>query len=318
MKIKLILAAAVLFTLLFAAGCGGEKKTVYIQDARCRTEVTVPVKATVREILAAAELSLGEKDELSMDAAAVPEADAEIGISRFAEVTVKTEDGSKTVALCGGTVADALKESGVTLGENDAVNYDKAVYLSDVTGDIVVTKMFLISLTADGETEEFLSPKATVQEILDAQGCTLGEIDRVTPEADSIVQADTEIVVQRVEKKVETARVTVPYGTQKEYSNTLNSGKTQVKREGVNGSKEVTYEVTYVDGVEVDRTALSEKVIKSPVDAIVVYGTKKTSSGGSSGGRTVVSRERVYDCDGSGHGYEIVTYSDGSVAYVDF
>lgn len=318
MKGKLILAAAALCALLFAAGCGGPKKTVYIQDARCRTEVTVPAKATVREILAAAELTVGEKDELSLAEDAVPEAEAEIGIARFAEVTVKTEDGSKTVALCGGTVADALKESGVTPGENDAVNYDGAVYLSDVTGDIVVTKMFVISLTADGETEEFLSPKATVREILDAQGCTLGEIDRVSPEADTLVQADTEIVVQRVEKKTETTTVSVPYGTQKEYSNTLSNGKTQVKREGVNGSKEVTYEVTYVDGEEAERTVLSEKVLKSPVDAIVVYGTKKTSSGGSSGGKTVVSRERVYDCDGSGHGYEIVTYSDGSVAYVDF
>lgn len=36
------------------------------------------------------------------------------------------------------------------------------------------------------------------------------------------------------------------------------------------------------------------------------------------GGRTVVSKQRVDDCDGSGHGYFIITYSDGSVEYEDY
>ncbi len=34
--------------------------------------------------------------------------------------------------------------------------------------------------------------------------------------------------------------------------------------------------------------------------------------------RTEVSREAVYDSEGSGHGYYAVTYSDGSLAYIDF
>lgn len=34
--------------------------------------------------------------------------------------------------------------------------------------------------------------------------------------------------------------------------------------------------------------------------------------------RKVVSREKVYDCDGSGHGYSVITWSDGEVEYKDF
>ena len=85
----------------------------------------------------------------------------------------------------------------------------------------------------------------------------------------------------------------------------------------MNGSKEITYEITYVDGVETAREAVSERTITQPVSAIVVYGTRK-SSGGQSGGKTVVSRVRVEDCDGSGHGYYIITYSDGSESYEYF
>lgn len=83
-------------------------------------------------------------------------------------------------------------------------------------------------------------------------------------------------------------------------------------------SKTVTYEVTYVDGKETTRTVVSEKIVKNAVDAIVVYGTKKAAASSGGGGKSVASRVRVEDCDGSGHGYYIVTYTDGSVSYVDF
>ena len=35
-------------------------------------------------------------------------------------------------------------------------------------------------------------------------------------------------------------------------------------------------------------------------------------------GKTVVSKTPVYNCDGSGHGYYEITYSDGSTEYEEF
>ena len=45
---------------------------------------------------------------------------------------------------------------------------------------------------------------------------------------------------------------------------------------------------------------------------------KKRRQKKSTSKRKVVSREKVYDCDGSGHGYSIITWSDGEVEYKDF
>lgn len=59
------------------------------------------------------------------------------------------------------------------------------------------------------------------------------------------------------------------------------------------------------------KKAVKEEIIKEAVNQIVVQGAKPA-------GKTVVSRERVDDCDGSGHGYYIITYSDGSVEYEDY
>ena len=73
------------------------------------------------------------------------------------------------------------------------------------------------------------------------------------------------------------------------------------------------YEIIYVIDVaceEEARKKLSEKVLKEPVAEIVIKGTKPA--------RTVVSRQKVMDCDGSGHGYWIITYSDGTTSYQEF
>lgn len=42
------------------------------------------------------------------------------------------------------------------------------------------------------------------------------------------------------------------------------------------------------------------------------------SAGGTAGGKTEVSRQAYDDCDGSGHGYYEITYSDGSTAIEEY
>ena len=78
-----------------------------------------------------------------------------------------------------------------------------------------------------------------------------------------------------------------------------------------------------MDGKEDGRKAVKEEIIKKPVDKIITQGTKPKpapSKGKQKGGKgkKVVSKKKVYDCDGSGHGYYIIKYSDGSVKYKDF
>ncbi|MCD8014235.1 MAG: SH3 domain-containing protein [Lachnospiraceae bacterium] len=68
---------------------------------------------------------------------------------------------------------------------------------------------------------------------------------------------------------------------------------------------------------EAEAAVAQESEARSALEAAAAAAAA-ASSQSSSGGTTEVSREPVYDCDGSGHGYYIITYSDGSVAYVDF
>lgn len=136
------------------------------------------------------------------------------------------------------------------------------------------------------------------------------------------------IVVKRVEYKEETKKESIDCESKEEYSDSMNEGESEVTRKGEKGEKEVTYKVKYVDGKEESREKKSEKVTKQPVDEIVTYGThtesqgNDNSGGGNSGGNTdevtIVSKTPVYDCDGSGHGYYEIVYSNGQKEYVPF
>ena len=96
--------------------------------------------------------------------------------------------------------------------------------------------------------------------------------------------------------------------------------ESSVSQEGSDGEKELTYDVTYVDGRESSRKLVSEKVTKEPVNEVITRGTKQrvADSQETGSGRTVVSKQKNYDCDGSGHGWYTITYSDGTVEYEDF
>ena len=68
----------------------------------------------------------------------------------------------------------------------------------------------------------------------------------------------------------------IPYDTKTEPTDELPKGETSVVQKGVNGEKETVYEIkTDLDGKQVSKTVISEKVLKTPVTEIVKVGTKE-------------------------------------------
>ena len=132
----------------------------------------------------------------------------------------------------------------------------------------------------------------------------------MTPKKTTALQEGTKITVERVSVKEITVKEPIEFETEYEYSNAMYSDQSVEKKPGIEGEKEVIYQITYVDGKEEKRKKISETVLKEPVAQVVTKGTKQR--------RQIVSKERVEDCDGSGHGYYIITWSDGTVEYQDY
>lgn len=335
--------AAVLMAVCMLAGmlvaCGGQEVSLEINDMGNKTAITTSTAKTVKQAIADAEITLGEKDETEPALDTKITADLkEITVKRYAKVTVVCGDEKKEVEMVGGTVGDAIKKSGIKLEEGMTPDVPATDYVKDGM-TVTLTKGMKVSLTVDGKTTDIYTKAATVADFIKEQNITLGENDELSAKKDAKITDGMKLSVLRVEYKEEKKTEKIAFETEETYSDSLSEGESQVTQEGVEGEKEVTYKVKYVDGKEKSREAINEKVTKKAVNKIVAYGTASSgndsgsdsgnsgSSGGSSGGgdsgssgggRTIVSTVDYPDCDGSGHGYREITYSDGSVEYQDY
>lgn len=91
-----------------------------------------------------------------------------------------------------------------------------------------------------------------------------------------------------ITEKIVVEQVAIPYETvTKNTKETSGTTTNKVLQQGKDGLKEVTYKVKYQNEVEIEKTVLSEVVIKEPVDKIVQVQKTETSRSGSS--RTTTS-----------------------------
>ena len=317
------LAVLTALVMVFSLAACGEEKTVNVNvlDKGSKTEVEAKVGATVSEVLEKAEIKLGDKDETEpAKDEKISEDTKEITVKRYAKVTVKMGDESKEVELTGGKVADAVKKSGFNT-DGCEPDVDNDTYLDD---GMVITliKGTKVTLTVDGKTTDVPTKAKNVEDFLKEQKVTLGKDDEVSEKLDAKIKDGMKIVVKRVEYKTEEKTEKIEYKTVDEYSDSMAEGQEEVTQEGKDGEKTVTYKVKYVDGKEAGREKTAEKVTKEAVDKVVTHGSKSEAPQQQEqqqpqqqeqpAGKTIISKENFPDCDGSGHGYYEITYSDGT------
>lgn len=320
-----LLMAVLMSALLFTA-CGGNPVSVQVLDMGETVVVEGTDDMTVAQLLEKAEIKLGEKDETepSLDTKWSEASAEEITVKRYAKVTVVNGKEEKTVELVGGTVADAVKEAGYSFDDGIDADVEKDKFLEDGM-TITLSTSVKVKLTVDGKTKDYSTKAETVQSFFDENKITVGKDDEINVKTDAKITSGMKIVIKRVEYKEEKETEDVAYDTEYTNDSTLASGQTSTIQSGTNGKKEVTYKVKYVDGKEESREKVSEEITVDPVNEIIAQGTKVEAAPQtpaqpqeSAGGRTVVSKQQVFDCDGSGHGYYVITYSDGTEEYEDF
>ena len=307
MKKKALTAGLVLGLALLTA-CG-KKAEITIHDGSVDTKVEVSVPKTVDEILAEAEITLGEEDVAEPAKDSEVQDSAEITVRRMNHVTITTDGEKKETKLAGGTVKELLAQEGITLSSAQSMNVKEEDPLKDGM-EIVITTSYGITITHDGKTEQVDAGVGTVGELLEKQGISVGEDDTVTPAVDTAVSEGTKIVVCRVTYEEVKEKEEIPFETEKKNDSSLKKGTEKTGTEGVAGEKETTYRVKKVDGKEDSREKLDEKVIKEPVNEVILVGTKE--------GRYEVNRVAVPNCADGSHGYYEITYSDGTVEYVEY
>lgn len=291
-------------------GCAANKIDVTVTDGQFVTELAVKQGSTVRDVLSQAEIAISEQDVIKPAGDTVVSADNDqIVITRYAEVTVSDGKQEKKFVLTGKTVQDAIHEAGMVLSKHDYLNHAPEALLTNGM-EICVTHRLAVQILVDGEKIECLTKADNVEGLLAEQNIALDKKDRIAPGLASGLSDGMKVTVERVSVKEIKEKEPIPFETTVEYSSAMYTDEQKEKTPGVDGEKEVVYQVVYVDGKEESRKPVKETVLKEPVSQVVTKGTKKR--------RRIVSRVAVDDCDGSGHGYYIITWSDGTVEYEDY
>ncbi len=105
----------------------------------------------------------------------------------------------------------------------------------------------------------------------------------------------------------ETSKKVIPFETKGVKSDDHYIGHRQVETKGANGVKEITAKVSYVNGKQVEKTVLSEKVIKKAVTEVIVVGNKKFSSASA----TDTGENLFWPVEGTGVGNVSSYFGDG-------
>ena len=172
-----------------------------------------------------------------------------------------------------------------------------------------------------------VTSKTKVADILDEKHIILLPEEKVTPDENTTIGANGEIVITEKTAQEEVAELVsyeteattteenanelsmemisqaynpitektivevqaIPFETvTKNVANGASETKDQVLQEGREGKKEVTYRVKYQNDVEIERTEVSSVVLEEPVNKVVQVRAKQTTSRSSSG-RTYIS-----------------------------
>ena len=221
------------------------------------------------------------------------------------EVSVKNNGVIKKIVVSGGTVAGALKQAGVKLGENQISVPSASTEIKSDT-DIVILNAKKVSLTADGKTQNVLLPYGKVGESIILAGIRLSQDDILSVDCNTKVDDISELSIKRVIYKNVSVTEAVPFESKKENSDEIDLGDSKLKTKGVDGEKLVTKRVKYIDGEKDDEKVISEKITKKPVDEVTLVGTKGAASAGGAGTFTDENGVKVsysYKLTGSGTAY---------------
>ena len=161
-----------------------------------------------------------------------------------------------------------------------------------------------------------LTSKATVSEVLEENNIVLEESQKTIPDlnaeisagqtiqitdksynevqiakiSEEGVQTSLEQLLQNyapITEKIVVEQVTIPYETiTKNTTGTTSNTTNTVLKQGKDGLKEVTYKVKYQNEVEIEKTVISEVIIKEPVNKIVQVQKKVETSRSASLPRT--------------------------------
>ena len=289
-----------------ATKAGEKLVTIYDRGA----EKTIVTKArTIREALKLAKFSIDERQDVvepSLDSEMVAEK-YNINIFRARPITIV--DGNKRLKVTTAEQTPALiaKVAGIEVFEEDKTTLSNSDNMA-VDGANMVMKIdraSMVNFVLYGKESVIRTHAKTVGELLKEKNIDPKKDDTLSVDRSAKIIPGMKIELWRNGKQTITAEEDVKFEVEKVQDANRDSGYREVKQAGVNGKKNVTYEIEMKNGVEVSRKEIASVVTKEPKKQIEIVGTKSSTSFSGSFSEALA---RLRSCEGNyksntGNGY---------------
>lgn len=130
-----------------------------------------------------------------------------------------------------------------------------------------------VTIKYHGKTTRTAGTGETVAQLLHRLGLELSGEDVVSHGMDTPVRHGMVLQIDRVVTAEESYTAVMPHDVTRCFDASLPEGMEQVLTEGIDGELLCRAEVTYINGLEVDRKPLSQTVTRAPVAEVLAIGT---------------------------------------------
>ena len=205
----------------------------------------------------------------------------------------------------GKTIEELLKDAKISLNDGDVLSIDTDVKLADnMVVKVLRRADVTIKDTINDVEYEVVLTGSTVSDALSAVGIELADNHTINHKTDDALKDGMKIVVS-IKEEPET---TEPYSEEpQENNNYVNNDYYDDDSDNSDSG--------YTPPPPVTKPATTKPATTKP--PVTKEPTTKAPEPTTSG-RTIVSVEIYEDCDGSGHGVKVITYSDGTQEEVPF
>jgi len=140
--------------------------------------------------------------------------------------------------------------------------------------EMKITRAKLVSVNLYGKLIQLRTQATDISGFLNEKSVELGQTDRISLDLTSQIVEGMSFRIWR--EGVQTIASEEPIQFETEMIKDANRyvGYREVKTTGVSGTKNVTYEVSVINGKEVSRQVISSVIIVNPASEIVIVGTK--------------------------------------------
>ncbi|QCP05035.1 resuscitation-promoting factor [Brevibacterium sp. CS2] len=229
--------------------------------------------SSVGDVLEAQGLEVDERDAVQPGAETRVERDMTIVVNTAKDLDLTVDGVPVEEWTTANTVGQALADLGVEAeGAEVSVPLDETLTEDGAAIEVVTPKG--VTVKADGEQKVVNAAAATVSEVLSEAGIEVADEDIVSAPLTAPVSDGQVVDVLRVKNETTTVEEKIEKKTTVKESASMDRGETKVETEGKDGVREVVYDIRTVDGAEVKKEKVSEKVVSEPVDEVVVKGTR--------------------------------------------